>query len=51
MMNRTWKELQQIQAAERERANQRQILTAIFTAPFIALGIWGVLVLWLSLPI
>jgi hypothetical protein len=44
-MNYTWKELQQIQAAERERANQRQILTAIFTAPFIALGIWGVLVL------
>lgn len=50
-MNRTWKELRQIQAAERERANERQILTAIFMAPLIVLGIWGVLVLWLSLPI
>jgi hypothetical protein len=50
-MNYTWKELQKIQAAERERANERQILTAIFTAPFIVLGIWAMLVLWLSLPI
>ena len=50
-MNRTWKELQQIQAAEQERANERQILTAVFTAPFIVLGIWAMLVLWLSLPI
>ena len=50
-MNYTWKEQKQIQAAERERANERQILTAIFTAPFITLGIWVLLVLWLSLPI
>lgn len=50
-MNYTWKEQRIMEARRAERIAQRQMLTAIFTAPFIVLGIWGVLVLWLSLPI